>query len=101
VDVDSLFLESLRIQNETERARLDFIKADLELCLTFTTVAETAYSMGHVEHAEQLVVRAEHGYADLLRFFSRAKRITPEIQQELQSKFKELRERLDRLQRLG
>lgn len=92
-----LFLESLRIQDETERARLEFIRTDLDLCLTFATVAETAYSMGHREHAEQIVARAEHGYATLVRFFSKATGLTPGIQQELQSKFKELRDRLDAL----
>jgi hypothetical protein len=98
--VGDLFLESLRIQNATERARLDFIWTDLELCLTFATVAETAYRMGHREHAERTIASAEHGYSTLLRFFSKAKRLTPEIEQELQSKFKDLRERLDGLRRL-
>jgi hypothetical protein len=89
------------VQDKTEHARLKFIRTDLGLCLTFAAVAETAYSMGHREHAERTVARAEHGYATLLRFFSKAKMLTPEIEQELQAKFKELRERLDRLQRVG
>jgi hypothetical protein len=57
--------------------------------------------MAHYGHAEQTVARAEHGYATVLGFFSKAKGLLPGIQRELQSKFKELRERLNRLQRLG
>ena len=94
-----LFLESLRIQADAEEARLDLIRTDLELCLTFATVAETSYSMGHREHAERNIANAEKGYSDMLRFFSKANRLTPGIRRELQSKFKELRERLDGLQR--
>jgi len=99
--VGDLLLESLRIQAEAEEACLDFIRTDLELCLTFARVAETAYGLGHLEHADQAVARAEKGYSDMLRFFSKAKRLTPGIEQELQSEFKELRDRLDRVQRLG
>ena len=94
-----LFLDSLSNQDKTEQARLHFIRTDLELCLTFATVAETAYRMGHWEHAERTIANAERGYPTLLRFFSKAKRLAPGIEQELQSKFKEVRERLDGLQR--
>jgi hypothetical protein len=97
--VGGLFLESLRIQHETDQARLDFIRTDLELCLTFATVAQTAYRMGHREHAERAIASAEEGYSTLLRFFSLEKNLTPEARNELQLKFKSLRERLDELQR--
>lgn len=103
-NVGDLFHESLKLQNqslklrnETEQAHLDFIRTDLELCLTFATVAETAYSMGHREHAERTIANAEKGYSDMLRFFLRAKGMTSDIEEELQSKFKHLRERLDGL----
>ena len=68
--------------------------------MTFATVAETAYSMGHREHAEQTLASAEKGYSDMLRYFFQAKRMTAEVEIELRSKFKQLRERLDGLQRL-
>ena len=70
------------------------------VCITFATVAETAYRMGHWEHAERTLASGEQGYSTLLRFFSKAKRLTQGTEQELQSKFKHLRERLDWLQRL-
>ena len=57
--------------------------------------------MGHREHAKRTIASAEKGYSDMLRYFSQAKGMTPEVEKELQSKFKQLRERLDGLQRLG
>ena len=59
-----------RLQDETDQALLDFIRTDLDVCLTFANVAETAYSMGHREHAERTLASAEKGYSDMLRFFS-------------------------------
>jgi hypothetical protein len=93
------FHEWREVQAAAEEARLDLIRTDLELCLTFATVAETSYSMGHLEHAERNIANAEKGYSDMLRFFSKANRLTPETEQELRSKFRQLRERLDGLQR--
>ena len=95
-----LFHENLRLRDEIEQARLDFIRTDLGVCMTFATVAETAYSMGHREHAERTLASAEKGYSDMLRYFSQATGMTAEVEKELQSKFKQLRERLDGLQRL-
>jgi hypothetical protein len=88
------------LRDDIEQLRLDFIRTDLGVCITFATVAETAYRMGHWEHAERTLASAEQGYSTLLRFFSKAKRLTQGTEQELQSKFKHLRERLDWLQRL-
>jgi hypothetical protein len=93
--------ESLRLRAETDQARLDFIRTDLDVCLTFVKVAETAISMGHREHAERTIASAKKGYSDMLRFFSQASGMTAEVEKELQSKFRQLRERLDGLQRLG
>jgi hypothetical protein len=70
----------------------------LGVCLTFATVAETAYSMGHREHAERALGKAEKGYSDMLRYYTQAAGMTAEVEKELQSKFKQLRERLDGLQ---
>jgi hypothetical protein len=46
-----------RLQDEIEQSRLDLIKTDLDLCLTFATVADTAMSMGHREHAERTIAK--------------------------------------------
>ena len=92
--------EWLALRDRTEEARLDFIWTDLGVLLTFAAVVETQYNMGNWEHAERTLASAEQGYSTLLRFFSKAKRLTQGTEQELQSKFKHLRERLDWLQRL-
>jgi hypothetical protein len=96
---ESLMLLMLRAR--TERARLDFIVTDLNLCFTFATVAETAYNMGNPEHAERALAKAEKGYSDMFRLFSEARGITAKVEEELQSVFKQLRERLNNVQRLG
>ena len=80
--------------------RLAFIRTDLDLGLTFATVAETAISMGHQEHAARTIPSAKKAYDDMLRFFIQAKGMTVEHEMELWSKFKQLRERLDALIRL-
>ena len=101
MDVRDPFHERLKIQDDIEKQRLDFIRIDLGVCLTLASVAETAISMGHREHAARTIASAENGYSDMLRYFSQATGLTAEVEKELQSKFKQLRERLDRLQRLG
>jgi len=86
------------VQTKGEQLRLDFIRTDLELCLTFARIAGTAYGMGHLEHAERSLSRAEKGYSDMLRLFSQAKNITAEQEKELRLMFNRVRERLDGLQ---
>lgn len=99
--VRDLFLDYRKIRAEIELSRLDFIRTDLGVCLTLATVAETAISMGHLEHAARTMTSAEKGYSDMLRYFQNATGLTPEEQGELQSKLRQLRVRLDGLQRLG
>ena len=91
--------EWLTLKGRTEQARVDFIRTDLDACNTFVTVAETAYSMDHLEHAEAIRAKAEKGYSDMFRYFSQTTGLTPEVESELQSKLQQLRERLDGLQR--
>ncbi len=91
----------LSLREEVEQATLDFISTDLDLCLTFANIAETEHTMGNREHAERSLAEAEKGYSDMLRFFSRAKNLTAEVEEELQAKFARLRELLDGLHRIG
>ena len=94
------FHEALRLQAETEKARLDLINTDLDVCLTFAAMVETEHRLGNREHAEATLAKAEKGYSDMLRFFSQATGMTAGVEKEIQSKFQQLRERLDGLQRL-
>jgi hypothetical protein len=89
----------LKLRAENEQICFDLIRTDLQLCLTFAAVAETAHSMGQREYAERSLAKAKKGYSDM-RLFSQATRMTAEGEKELQSKFRQVRERLDGLQRL-
>ena len=93
-----LFSESLRLRDEIEWIRLDFIWTDLDVCLTLAAIAKRRYNMGSRELAERALAAAEKGYSDLLRLFSQARDLTAEREKECQSKFNRLREQLDGLQ---
>jgi hypothetical protein len=88
----------LTLRDDIERVRLEFIRADLQVCLTLASVAETKYDLGNREPAKRTIASAEKGYSTLLRFFSQAKNLTPEAKEEIRLTFKRLRERLDGLQ---
>jgi len=98
LNMGDVFHESLRIRDEIDQAIIDFIRTDLGVCLTFATIVESELNMGNREHAERTIAAAEKGYSDMLRFFLRARGMTPNVEKELQSKFTRLRERLDGLQ---
>jgi hypothetical protein len=97
--VDGLTHKSRLLRTQFSQTRLDLIRTDLDTCLAFASIAETEYSMGHREHAAQTLGKAEKGYSDMLRFFSQAEAtgISPETTEELKSKFKQVRDRLDGL----
>jgi hypothetical protein len=97
----SAFHKSLEHRTEFERRYLDFIRADLELCLTFAALADRAFKMGQRKNAERNLANAEKGYSDMSRFFSRATGITAQKEEEIQSRFRLLRDRLDILQDLN
>jgi hypothetical protein len=95
--VDDSFSKWSTLRDQTEKALLDFIRTDLEVCLTFAVIVETEYGMGNRDHAERTLAEAEKGYSTLLRLISKAKGLRVEIQNELHTSLKQLRERLDRL----
>jgi hypothetical protein len=100
VNVLGPFDQFSELQNQTEQARLDFIKTELDLCATFAAIVETEYSLGNREHAYRTMAEAEKAHSEALRAFSQATGLTPKAEQELQRRFKHLRDRLDGLQRL-
>ena len=99
--MDDLHEEGLRFRDKTEKARIDFIRTDLEALFTFASIVESAYTSGHREHAERTLAAAENGYSTLLRLFTQARGLTAEVERELESKLAQLRERLDGLRRPG
>ena len=94
------FHDNLNLWEEIEQARLDLIRTDLDVCMTFAAVAETSISLGHREHAGRTIASAEKGYSDMLRYFSQATGMTEKVKRELWSKFKRLRKRLDGLTKM-
>ena len=95
----SAFDRWVTLRDDIERSRLDFIRTDLQVCLTLASLAGTEYCLGNREHAARTTASAEKGYSTLLRYFSQAKRLTSKERKELQLTFARLRERLDLLQR--
>jgi hypothetical protein len=99
-ELDSPLRPVVATTEKIQASRFDFIWTDLDVILTFATIAESEYKMGNLEHAERTLAAAEKGYSEMLRLSSHAKGLTPGIEGEFQSKFKHARERLDRLRRL-
>jgi hypothetical protein len=61
---------------------------------------ETGFEPVDVQLGKHALAKAEKGYSDMQRYFSQATGMTAGVEKELQSKFRELRERLDGLKRL-
>src|SRR5215467_6812082 len=94
----TVFKAGSQLRAESLKVSLDFIRTDLELLFTFADIAETGCILRHHEHAEQTLIRAEQGYANMLHLFSEMTGISPVVKAELAYKFRKLRERLDSLQ---
>ena len=84
-----------------DQRRVDFLKTDLSLCLTFVDLAATRLKMGHRETSKQALVAAEKGYTSLSHFLSdpkHASHLTADRLGEFTAELRTLRERLDGLQ---
>jgi hypothetical protein len=91
--------ESVRLQAEANRARIDFLRTELETSNTLADVAEVEQGQGE-SHAAQALRDAETGYATLLRFMSdpkHSKHIPEQDRIELTAGMDRLRARLDSL----
>ncbi len=101
-DADDLDLARLsthwrQSRDEFEEARLDYISADLDECLTFAGIVEAEYKTGNREHAERTLAAIEECYSDMLRLYRQANALEPRTKAEFESKFTRVRERLDRI----
>ena len=99
LDMDDLYWKQSTLLDQAEQARLDFIKTDLEMCFTLTDIVETEYGLGNQEHAERTLAKAEKGYSTLVRLVSKTEKLPVEIESELQTRLKKLRDRLDQVKR--
>ena len=84
-------------QDEFEEARLDYILTDLDECLTFASIVEAEYRTDKRDHAERTLAALEECYSDMLRFYHQAGNLEPGTRADFESKFKQVRERLDRI----
>ena len=89
-----------RLQEQTEQGRLDLIRSDLELLNTLANLVESKLKLGNREHARETFTRAEKGYEDVSRIFEKRNLWGEKATSEIREKLEELREELDRVQRL-
>jgi hypothetical protein len=93
--------ESVRLQAEASRNRIQFLRTELETSFTLASVAEAEQQRGE-QHAVQSLADAETGYATMVRFLSDpeySKHFTQQESMELSAGMERLRATLDRLGR--
>ena len=69
--------ESVRLGEEANRKRIDFLRTELETSFTLASVAEAQQERGE-PHAVQTLADAKTGYATLARFLSAPKPLEQE-----------------------
>jgi hypothetical protein len=87
--------------SDPERARARFLKAELELGFTFTTIASQNYETGHRESAGKSMVNAEKAYETVTRFLSdpkNSKSLTGAEIRDITAELERLREKLLKLE---
>lgn len=91
--------ESVRLQAEANRRRIEFLRTELEMSFTLASVAEVEQERGEL-HAAQALRDAETGYATMVRFMSDPKHfhhMTEQERMELAAGLERLRAKLDSL----
>jgi hypothetical protein len=81
----------------SDDSHVDFLKADLEICFTFATVAETKFRVGHSESADSALEKAQQGFNTVQRLLSdpaHAKYLTDEEIQNITAELERLRARI-------
>jgi hypothetical protein len=84
-----------KLHEESAYHRLEFIKTELKLCFTFSTIAAQKY-----ESAANSMANAEKAYETVMHFLSdpkHAKHLTDEQTQDITAELERLRDRLDGL----
>ncbi len=88
------------LQADLDRHRVEFMKNELALCFTFSTIAARRYETGNQESAENSMANAEKAYETVIHFLSDRKHsthLTQETIQEFTAELDRLRDRLDGL----
>ena len=90
------------LQAASNRHRVQFLKNELALCLSFSLIAARKYETGNQESAEKSMANAERAYETVVQLLSdpkHSKHLTKETIRECTAKLERLRDRLDGLQR--
>src|SRR5258706_9092387 len=64
------FDQFANLQGESNERRLDFIRTELALCFTFSTIAAQRYDTGNQESARKSMANAEKAYETVSQFLS-------------------------------
>ena len=89
-----------KLQADSDLNRVNFLKTELALCLTFSTIAARSYETGNRESAERSMANSEKAYETVVRFLAdskHSKHLTAEEIQDLTAELERLREKLDGL----
>ena len=92
-----------RTQADGDGTHARFLKAELALGLTFTTIASRRYETGPKEDAERSIVNAEKAFETVSRFLSDPKhtnRLTDADTRDLTAELERLRGELTKLEGL-
>lgn len=93
--------ERQRIRHQAKREHVKSIGLKLEVLHSYADLAETHRSCGNRKHAARLLEEAERRYSMILQFHFKLSELTAELDEQFQPKFKQVRERLNGLQRLA
>ena len=88
------------LQADLDRHRVEFMKNELALCFTFSTIAARKYETENRESADKAMANAEKAYETLIQYLSdpkHATHLTKVTIQEWTVELKRLRDRLDGL----
>src|SRR5438874_13758591 len=88
----------VNLKANLDRHRVEFMKSELALCFTFSTIAARRYETGHEESAAKSMANAERAYETVIQFLSdpkHSKHVTGEQTQHITVELKRLRGRLD------
>ena len=89
---------SANLQANLDRHRVEFMKSELALCVTFSTIAARKYETGNQESADRSMAIAEKAYETVLKILTDTKHsthLTKETIQESRLELKRLRDTLD------
>jgi len=88
------------LQADLDRHMVEFMKNELALCFTFSTIAGRKYETENQESADKAMANAEKAYDTLIQYLSdpkHSKHVTVEQTQDITAELERLRERLDGL----